>query len=77
MEIANDPSNRIVIEEGKERRRKLLNLFFKYIHEDIVIVPKFEYDRLIKEMKNLEIQNKMLNEMRQAEADRRDIHRPV
>ena len=77
MEIANDPSNRIVIEEGKERRRKLLNLFFKYIHEDIVIVPKFEYDRLIKEMKNLEVQNKMLNEMRQAEADRRDIHRPV
>ena len=77
MEIANDPTNRIVIEEGKERRRKLLNLFFKYIHEDIVIVPKFEYDRLIKEMKNLEVQNKMLNEMRQAEADRRDIHRPV
>lgn len=77
MEIANDPTNRIVIEEGKERRRKLLNLFFKYIHDDIVIVPKFEYDRLIKEMKNLEVQNKMLNEMRQAEADRRDIHRPV
>ena len=35
MEIANDPTNRIVIEEGKDRRRKLLNLFFKYIQEDI------------------------------------------
>ena len=77
MEIANDPSNRIVIEEGKDRRRKLLNLFFKYIHEDVVIVPYFEYDRLVKEIKKLEVQNKLLNEMRQAEADRRDIHRPV
>ena len=77
MEIANDPSNRIVIEEGKDRRRKLLNLFFKYIHEDVVIVPHFEYDRLVKEIKKLEVQNKLLNEMRQAEADRRDIHRPV
>ena len=76
MEIANDPSNRIVIEEGKDRRRKLLNLFFKYIHEDVVIVPYFEYDRLVKEIKKLEVQNKLLNEMRQAEADRRDIHRP-
>lgn len=77
MEIANDPSNRIIIEEGKDRRRKLLNLFFKYIHEDVVIVPYFEYDRLVKEIKKLEVQNKLLNEMRQAEADRRDIHRPV
>lgn len=77
MEIANDPTNRIIIEEGKDRRRKLLNLFFKYIHEDVVIVPYFEYDRLVKEIKKLEVQNKLLNEMRQAEADRRDIHRPV
>ena len=77
MEIANDPLNRIIIEEGKDRRRKLLNLFFKYIHEDVVIVPYFEYDRLVKEIRKLEVQNKLLNEMRQAEADRRDIHRPV
>lgn len=77
MEIANDPLNRIVFEEGKERRRKLLNVFYKYIRDDVVIVPKYEYDRLLKEIKNLETQNKMLNEMRQAEADRRDIHRPI
>ena len=77
MEIANDPSNRIIIQEGKDRRRKLLNIFFKYIHDDIVIVPKFEYDRLVKEMRSLEVQNKLLNEMRQAEADKRDIHRPI
>ena len=77
MEIANDPSNRIVFEEGKDRRRKLLNTFFKYIHQDVVIVPKGEYDRLVQDIRNLKSQNKMLNEMRQAEADKRDIHRPV
>lgn len=77
MEIANDPANRVVIEEGKDRRRKLLSLFFKYIKDDVVILPKFEYDRLLKEIKNLSVQNKLMNEMRQAEADRRDIHRPV
>ena len=77
MEIANDPTNRIVIEEGKDRRRKLLNLFFKYIQEDITILPTFEYNRLVSEMKKLEVQNKLLNEMRQAEIDRRDVHRPV
>jgi len=77
MEIANDPTNRIIIEEGKDRRRKLLSIFYKYINDDIVLVPKFEYDRLLKEIKTLETQNRMLNEMRQAEADRRDIHRPV
>ena len=77
MEIANDPSNRIIIEEGKDRRRKLLNIFYKYIQDDIIIVPKTEYDRLIKEIKRLEVQNKMLNELRQAELDRQDVHRPV
>lgn len=77
MEIANDPSNRIVFKEGKDRRRKLLNTFFKYIHQDVVIVPKVEYDRLVQDIRNLKSQNKMLNEMRQAEADKRDIHRPV
>ena len=77
MEIANDPTNRIVIEEGKDRRRTLLNLFFKYVQEDITILPTFEYNRLVSEMKKLEVQNKLLNEMRQAEIDRRDVHRPV
>lgn len=77
MEIANDPSNRVILEEGKDRRRKLLNLFYKYVREDVVIIPKFEYDRLLKENRTLEVQNKLLNEMRQAEIDRRDIHRPV
>ena len=77
MEIANDPSNRIIVTEGKERRRKLLNLFFKYIQDDVTILPTSEYNRLLGEMKKLEVQNKLLNEMRQAEIDKRDIHRPV
>ena len=77
MEIANDPTNRVIIEEGPHRRRKLLSMFFKYIHEDVTIVPTFEYNRLLQSIRNLEVQNKLLNEMRQAEVDKRDIHRPV
>ena len=77
MEIANDPSHRIRLEERKTRRRQLLNMFFKYINQDVTIMTTPEYDRLIKENKTLIAQVKLLNEMRQADLDRRDIHRPV
>lgn len=77
MEIANDPMNRVRIEEGKDRRRKLLNLFFKYVKEDVTIIPTMEYNRILSENRKLETQLRLINEMRQAEADRRDIHRPV
>lgn len=75
MEIANSTSNRIVLKEGKERRRQLLNIFFKYINEDIVIVPKPEYDHLLEQIHKLQTQISLFNEMRQAEIDRRDIHK--
>lgn len=77
MEIANDPLNRVRIEEGKDRRRKLLNLFFKYVKEDVTIIPTYEYNRLVQENKKLETQLNLFNQMRQAELDRKDIHRPV
>lgn len=77
MEIANSTDNRIIIEEGKHRRRQLLQLFFKYIKLDVTIIPTFEYNRILEENRKLISQMKMMNEMRQAEADRRDIHRPV
>lgn len=76
MEIANDPLNRVKLEEGKTRRRKLLNLFYKYIGQDVTILNTCEYERLLKINHTLNSQLKMMNEMRQAEIDRRDIHRP-
>lgn len=77
MQIANSVENRIQLEEGKNRRRQLLQLFFKYVKEDITILPTFEYQRLLDENRKYKTQIKLMNEMRQAEADRRDIHRPV
>lgn len=77
MQIANSTENRIQIEEGKNRRRQLIQLFYKYVKEDVTILPTIEYQRLLDENKKLEVQLKLINEMRQAEADRRDVHRPV
>lgn len=77
MQIANSIENRIQLEEGKQRRRQLLQIFYKYITEDITIIPTYEYKRILDENRKLSVQLKMLNELRQAEADRRDVHRPV
>lgn len=77
MEIANDPLNRIKLEEGKTRRRQLMNLFYKYIGQDVTILNTTEYQRLLDENHKLEVQLKMINSLRQAEIDRQDIHRPV
>ena len=77
MQIANSVENRIQLKEGVARRRQLLQMFFKYVKEDVTILPTFEYNRLLEENKKLETQLKLINEMRQAEADRRDVHRPI
>lgn len=77
MQIANSVENRIQLKEGVTRRRQLLQMFFKYVKEDVTILPTFEYNRLLEENRKLETQLKLINEMRQAEADRRDVHRPV
>ena len=76
MEIANDPLNRVKLVEGKTRRRQLLSLFYKYIGQDVTILNTSEYERLLKVNQTLNSQLKLLSEMRQAELDRRDIHRP-
>ena len=75
MQIAKDTTQRIVLEAGKDRRRKLLNLFYKCIGEDITIMDTVDYEALIQENKRLVSQLKMLNELRQAELDRQDVHR--
>ena len=84
MEIANDINNRIVLKEGKQRRRQLMLLFYKYIREDVTIIPTHEFEALVDkympnqgegENKVLESQVKMMNAMAQAEKDRLDIHR--
>lgn len=77
MELAPDPTNRIQLEEGKDRRRKLMQMFYKYVGQDVTILPTSEYNRLLEAKKKLETQLKIMNEMRQAELDRQDIHRPV
>lgn len=77
MEIANDPMNRVKIVEGKGRRRQLMSLFYKYVTEDVTILNTLEYQRLLDDNKKLRSQLKMMNELRQAELDRQDIHRPV
>lgn len=75
MQIAKDTTQRIILEAGKDRRRKLLNLFYKYVGEDITIMDTVDYEALIQENKRLVSQLKMLNELRQAELDRQDVHR--
>ena len=75
MEIVKDTTRRILLPEGKDRRRKLLNLFYKYIGEDITIMDTHDYEALIKENARLISQLKMINELRQAELDRQDVHR--
>ena len=77
MQIANDPANRVILEEGKTRRRQLMQLFYKCIGQDVTILNTCEYERLIRENETLEAQLKMLNQIRQAELDKKDIHRPV
>ena len=71
MEFANDPLNRVKLDEGRTRRRQLLNLFYKYIGEDVTIMNTLEYERLINDNKQLRYQIKVLNEIRKAEVDRR------
>lgn len=75
MEIANDINNRIVLKEGKQRRRQLMLLFYKYIREDVTIIPTHEFEALVDKIKVLESQVRMMNAMVQAEKDRLDIHR--
>ena len=76
--VPNESSTfRIVLEPNKERRRKLQQLFYKYVGEDITMMPTMEYEMLVKERDRLVSQLKMMNEMRQAELDRKDVHRRV
>lgn len=77
MQIANDPENRVIIKEGSQRRRHLMALFYKYVKEDVTIIPTIEYDTLLKKINTLNHQIKTMNELRQAELDRKDVHRPV
>lgn len=79
MQIVPNASStfRIVLEPNKERRRKLQQLFYKYAGEDITMIPTMEYEMLVKERDRLVSQLKMINEMRQAELDRKDVHRRV
>lgn len=79
MQIVPNASStfRIVLEPNKERRRKLQQLFYKYVGEDITMMPTMEYEMLVKERDRLVSQLKMMNEMRQAELDRKDVHRRV
>lgn len=79
MQIVPNASSsfRIQIEPGKDRRRKLQSIFYKYASEDITMMPTMEYEMLVKERDRLTTQLKMMNEMRQAELDRRDVHRRV
>lgn len=79
MQIVPNASStfRIVLEPNKERRRKLQQLFYKYAGGDITMMPTMEYEMLVKERDRLVSQLKMMNEMRQAELDRKDVHRRV
>ena len=75
MEMANDINNRIVLKEGKQRRRQLMLMFYKYVREDVTIIPTVEFEALLDKIKVLETQVKMMNAMAQAEKDRLDVHR--
>ena len=79
MQIVPNASStfRIVLEPNRERRRNLQQLFYKYVGEDITMMPTMEYEMLVKERDRLVSQLKMMNEMRQAELDRKDVHRRV
>ena len=53
MEMANDINNRIILKEGKQRRRQLMLMFYKYVREDVTIIPTVEFEALLDKIKVL------------------------